>query len=58
MQILHMLHSLHQYHYLPLILFIVAALIFIASFFNRKSQARYLGYVVAVVLVASCVFVI
>ena len=56
MQILHTIHALHQYAYLPLMLFLVALLIIVASIYSQKSLARYLGYVIGVALVVCCVF--
>jgi len=53
-----MLHSFHQYSYLPVVLFTVALLIFISSISNQKSQARYLGYLVALAIVICCVFIL
>jgi hypothetical protein len=57
-QILHSIHaSLHQYAYLPVILFVVALLIIVASIYNHNDRLRYTGYVVGVALLLSCVFI-
>lgn len=58
-QILHSIHtSLHQYSYLPILLFIVAMLIIVASIHSKNDRMRYAGYVVAVALVVSVVFIV
>jgi hypothetical protein len=56
-EVLHFIHSLHQYSYLPLLLFVVALLITYASIHSQKSLTRYLGYVIGVSLVVCCVFI-
>ena len=57
-QVLHSIHSRHQYAYLPVMLFLVALLILVASVYSQKSQMRYVGYAVAVALLMCCVFII
>ena len=57
-QILHSIHtSLHQYSYLPILLFVVALLIIVASIYNSNDRLRYTGYVVGVALLISMVFI-
>lgn len=56
MQILHTIHALHQYAYLPILLFIVALLI-VKTSIHSQNNARYLGYVIAVALLICCVFI-
>jgi hypothetical protein len=51
-------NSFHQVTYLPIILFLIAITIFIASFNTKHGGARAAGYVVAVLLVVACVFII
>jgi amino acid permease len=57
-QILHSIHALHQYAYLPIMLFLVAIIVILASLHSQNNRLRYTGYVVAVALVVSCVFII
>jgi len=53
------LHHLHQqYSYLPFVLFAIALLIALGSFYNPKTATRYLGFAVAVVLILSFAFVL
>lgn len=59
MQIIIALHQLHQqFVYLPFMLFAVALLIGIASFYNPKDQTRYIGYVAAVLMILCFAFVL
>lgn len=56
--ILHSIHTrLHQYSYLPILLFVVALLIIVASIYNNNDRLRYTGYVVGVALLISMVFI-
>ena len=56
--VLHSIHSLHQYAYLPVMLFLVALLLIIASMHSQGHKTRYVGYTVAVALLVCCVFII
>lgn len=58
-QIITALHHLHtQFAYLPILLFLVALLIVIASFYNPKPQGRYIGYCVAVAMILCFAFIL
>jgi hypothetical protein len=57
-QVLHSIHALHQYAYLPFMLFIVALLVIKASIHSQKDKLRHAGYAVAVLLVICCVYII
>jgi hypothetical protein len=50
--------NFHHLTYLPLILFIIAFSIVIASFATKHGGARAASYLVAVLLVVACVFII
>lgn len=52
------LHPLHQYAYLPVLLFLVACVIALASFNGQKQGQKWFGYLLAVALVVASVFMI
>lgn len=55
----HTLYSnFHHFQYLPIILFLIAGGIILASFSTSQAKIRAASYLVAVLLVVACVFII
>jgi hypothetical protein len=50
--------NFHHLTYLPLILFVVAFSIVLASFATKHNGTRAASYAVAVLLVAACIFIL
>jgi hypothetical protein len=55
--IFHVLHSLHQNMYLQVILFLLAMLMLYVGIHSSKNQARYMSYMIAVLLVVATVYI-
>jgi hypothetical protein len=56
--IITMLHSLHHYTYLPLILFLLALIVVVASYSGKEQKSRLLGYLLAACMLFAIVYII